>query len=515
MASRPIASIMLLLTGAIPLQAQDIDALGVGQRIHVTGYQLEENILVGKRIEIRESPDDDTLVATVFDVAEDADSFVLLGLTVQASADTRWHDGLSLDRLLGKHIKVTGNLDEAGRFRARGIELQAGGADGLVGSIDRVVRVASGAELMLLSVRVLVRLDVSVEHERPDTPRLPDVAPGDAPTYAALPFRNLTARDDAPTELLARLQTRLRPRGVRFVAPDVLEQSLRRHRIRYTDSLSVAAVQRIAGDTGARWLLLGSVLTWEPAPEPRIAVLLRVLDASSGERISSQLVTLSGKDFKGLLGLGAITEEAEMADEVVARLLASFDAEGAPRPPRPDVDELSDDRPDDAFTFYAAEDFDPRAVQRVAILPLGNRTRRGDAGLLFAEMLANQWFTSTGAVVIERSELVAALVRQDLRAIEALDLAMMRRIAGELDARYFVAGSIDRFGDETWVGGQPIQEMLATVWLLDVERGQVVAAAGLRRKGDDYHRGLGLGIVRDAMELADRTAHELVAAVGG
>ena len=53
------------------------------------------------------------------------------------------------------------------------------------------------------------------------------------------------------------------------------------------------------------------------------------------------------------------------------------------------------------------------------------------------------------------------------------------------------------------------------MWLLDVERGQVVAAAGLRRKGDDYHRGLGLGIVRDAMELADRTAHELVAAVGG
>jgi TolB-like protein len=345
--------------------------------------------------------------------------------------------------------------------------------------------------------------------------RQPEAPRADPAVYAALPFRNLTAQDDAPLALLSRLEAILGDRGARFVPPDELEQILRRRRIRYTDSLSIGDARLIAGDTGARWILLGTVLTWEPEPEPHIAILMRVLDARSGDRVASRLVSLAGRDFEGLLGLGTITSSADLADETAARLAGSFAPDGAPLAMEIDRDALLRDMPFDVFTRFLAPDFDPTSVERVAVLPLSNRTRRGDSGILFAEMLAHQWFTSTATVVVERSELVEAITREDVRAIEQLDLDVLRRIGRSLGTRYFVSGSIDRFGDDAWVGGRVYPEVKAIVWVLDVERGNVVAAAGLRRLGDHYHTVLGLGVVRDPMTLADRAARELVAVVGG
>jgi TolB-like protein len=335
------------------------------------------------------------------------------------------------------------------------------------------------------------------------------------PLYAALPFRNLTSQDDAPALLLSRLESLLAARGARFAPAGEVERSLRRNRVRYTDSVSVDAAQRIAADTGAHWLLIGSVLAWESQPDPRITTLLRVVDVRDGRRATSRLVTLTGTDFEGLLGLGAITDVEELADEVAIRLTDVFGVDGAPLFPRADREGLVDEMPYDVFTRFIAADFDLSAVERVAVLPLGNRADRPDAGLLFADLLAHQWFTSIGMDVVERSELMSLLVRKELRSIQQLDLEMLRSVGDTLGARYVISGSIDRLGAEVWVGGVPQIEVEAVVWVLDVHSGNVVAAAGLRRRSDHYHRGLGLGIVRDPVKLADRTAHELVAVVGG
>jgi len=331
------------------------------------------------------------------------------------------------------------------------------------------------------------------------------------PVYAAFPPRNLTPEPGVGRALLDELYTSLSARGAGFVPSGDLELILRSRRIRYTDSVGVEAAQAIAEDTGASHILLASVLTWEPEPAPNIAVVLRVIDARNGRRVQSVAVSLRGEEFEGLLGLGSIETTEDLQREVMARVLDVFEADGSPRAQAPAGERASLDAPSDALSYYLRDGFDPSALGSVAVMPLTNRAAEPDAGLLFSDLLAHEWFQTAGVDIVERSELLAAMVREKVRSADGVDLETLARIGRSVGTRYFAMGSVDRYGDEVWVGSEffPVCEVLVRV--VDVEAGQVVIAGALRRRGDDYHRGLGLGMVRDSTALALLTARELVA----
>lgn len=331
--------------------------------------------------------------------------------------------------------------------------------------------------------------------------------------YGALPLRSLAGDPGAPAALLARLEAALSARGARFVPTDRLEALLKEHRIRYTDSVSAATADLIARETGADELVLGTLLAWEPGPTPRIALALRVIDTATGRRSLSKVVSLRGEDFAGLLHLGAIDDVELLADEVMARVLDGFDERGRPLPvvPRPDTDT----GPGGADVRFLADGFHLADVDRVAVLPLANRSGRQEAGLLYSEILGHAWFTVAGIDVVERSELMEALVATQVRSVDALDLEVLAKVGRLLGTRWFALGSIDRFAEDVRVERDVLPALEASIRLVDVQTGRTVAATALHRRGDDYHRLLGLGTVRDGITLVARSATEIVANLGG
>jgi TolB-like protein len=345
--------------------------------------------------------------------------------------------------------------------------------------------------------------------EVPEPPALPAARRArTGALYAAFPPRNLTPEPGVGRQLLDGVQASLAARGASFVPTEDLELILRSEKIRYTDSVSVEAAKRIGETTGADHILLASVLVWELAPEPRIAVVLRVIDARTGQRVQSAAASLLGADFEGMLGLGAIETTQELEREILARVLDVFAADGSP------LDwSLADDAdaPSDALSFYVREGFDPSALETVAVMPLSNRSDDPDAGLLFSDLLTHECFRSAGVNVVERSELLAAMYRERVRSVATVDLETLARIGHSVGTRYFVMGSVERFGDEVWVNREFFPVVEAMVRVVDVESGRIVIAGAVRRRGDHYHRGFGLGMVRDATSLALMTARELVA----
>ena len=148
-------------------------------------------------------------------------------------------------------------------------------------------------------------------------------------------------------------------------------------------------------------------------------------------------------------------------------------------------------------------------------MPLANRTERQEAGLLFAELLEHQAFVRGGIEIVERAELRDAMIHEGVRSIDELDSEVLARIAADVDARYFAFGSVDRFEEEVYVEDLTFPEVEASLRIVDTRSGAVEAAAGMHRRGDDYRTVLQLGCVWNLMSLADRTAGELIALVGG
>ena len=332
--------------------------------------------------------------------------------------------------------------------------------------------------------------------------------------YAALPMRNLPGDQAGMESILHALQASLEERGASFVPADELEGVLRTRRIRYTNSVSAEAADTLRRETGAEYILLGTLLAFDREPTPRISVALRLIEARTGQRAQSCIVSLRGEDFAGLLGIGRITDVDELVLEIAGRVLDMFTDEGAPR-----LDYLPDgpprrSTPASSLSRFVREGFDPEVIERLGVLPLSNRTNRQEVGQIFSDILAHECFRSAGIQIVEQSELRAAMIRMRIRSVEGVDLALLAALGRDLNTRYFALGSIDTYAEEAFIRGERSPEIEAFVRIIDVQEGRMVAAAGVHRAGVDYERWLGLGIVRDPVSLTERVAGEILAAIG-
>lgn len=332
--------------------------------------------------------------------------------------------------------------------------------------------------------------------------------PGTGDLVALLPFRNLTRSPDLPELLREDLKRALVERGHAFVPAADLEDLLTARRIRYTDSLSREAARVLANGTGARFLLLGTILEFDEI-EPSLSLAVRVLEAESGRRICSSITTLRGRDFEGLLGVGTLRDPDELRAEVVVRVIDELSfVERSEREPESSPEQ---DPPSSALFAYRREGFDPGTVGRLALLPFDNRTLEPEASEMFTEVLAATWFRGYGIEVVEASELMSALIAEKVRMIQALDLEVLARVADRLGTRYVVTGSLDRFSRNERFGTEDVPAIEASLQILDLQEKHIVSALALERRGDDYHLALGLGTVRHPVALATRLARELIA----
>lgn len=334
-------------------------------------------------------------------------------------------------------------------------------------------------------------------------------------TYALMPLRNLSDDPSAALLIGARIESELTRRGARFVAAQDLDDALRVRRVRYTDSLSKRDSRDIARELGADFILAGTVIQFDASSMPQSAFALRAIAAASGEREASAAVTMRGADFEGLLGLGVITDSEELLELTVERALSAFDARGRPLPQPKAPEHSGHATPPDKGWGYFSPHFDASRFDRVAILPLTNRSADPNAQVAWSELLGDAWFRHGGVRVVEPAEVRAALVRLKVRSMEFVDLAGLAQLGRELETRYFALGTIERFGEEAATDTDRFPEIEATVRIIDVENGEIVAAAGVRRRGDHYRSLLGLGVVRNPLGLAERTASEIIAALRG
>jgi hypothetical protein len=152
-------------------------------------------------------------------------------------------------------------------------------------------------------------------------------------TLALVPFTGSTEWQptlsaEAVTEAA---QARFFADGVRLVSPNRLQDVLRR--LQGGQWGGVAEGTRAALAPAADTILTGTVEVYElgggdAEPEPRVAVALRLLEASTGRILWTGSAERSGWDRQGLFRRGRIHSRGALADRVVEELSRRLDREG-------------------------------------------------------------------------------------------------------------------------------------------------------------------------------------------
>ena len=338
--------------------------------------------------------------------------------------------------------------------------------------------------------------------------------PSVAGPIALLPFESLGNGGAPLADIRAALRRALEARGIPLLDDAVLEEFMRRHRLRYTGGLAAESGRALAEETGAGGVLVTSVDLYNGAP-PMIALTARLIEAGGGTRILwMDGAGQSGDEAPGFLGLGRIDDPIVLRDQVLARLAGSL----AARMTDPDrrSGEGTGERIRRRFTpsiaFHAPRrDQDLHRTPRIAVLPLANETAMRHADEIVTLQILRYLAATDRVEVIEPGLVREALLRSRLIQDEGLSVPQADLLRALLGVDIALFGEVTQYLETG--SGVPEPEIGFSVRAIDTATRQVVWSSISHRRGEDGVVFFGLGRVPTARRLSARLAQALVGTI--
>lgn len=155
---------------------------------------------------------------------------------------------------------------------------------------------------------------------------------------ALVPFTGYVEKDalrvaDAVTEASRAVLIR---RGMDLVPPGCVAQALRLQRAQVWGELAAATRSYLRETCHAELLLTGSVGQWDIAgsaiePVPKIALAVRLLDATNGKILWMSSIEKTGRSSESLFRVGRIYSRGTLLDRLLTRLTDEMLEQGVPR----------------------------------------------------------------------------------------------------------------------------------------------------------------------------------------
>ncbi|GAB4388395.1 MAG: hypothetical protein Kow0025_07410 [Thermodesulfovibrionales bacterium] len=297
---------------------------------------------------------------------------------------------------------------------------------------------------------------------------------------ALLPFENLTDDRDAEGMVMPAVKERLNREGVELVDEDSLNRVLFRERVRATAYISRDMARKLGEELGARAVLLGCIVRFEPGENPSIGLASRLIDTSTGKIIWADYASASGVEFAGILGLWEIKTMEKLIPRAADRLLDSFSLEPPERKEPP---------------------------YRIAVMPLKNNSGTREAGTATTFMFVSELFKSRRFEAVEYGDVRRAILR--LRTVRKgeLDLKTLGELSRTLEVDGVLVGTVERYAG-TEYGTASGVEMI--VRLLDAKEQRILWYDSLQQSGEKSIIVFSWETVRPVDETALRAVAELI-----
>jgi TolB-like protein len=300
----------------------------------------------------------------------------------------------------------------------------------------------------------------------------------------------------------------LAARGLRVLAPDVLDAFLARHRVRYAAGIDAETAAALRQETGVEAVVVAAIELSTPMVPPKVAITARLVSLDTVPLVTwSDDAGLAGDDAPGLFERGLVDRYDVLqtrALDRISRSLVEYLATGS-RPTPPAAAKFA------PKTVYRARTLEPGQTYSVAVLPFFNLSDRRNAGdilaLLFMRHLATLPQFRIVDAGVTRQELLNARVIMD----GGLSISDATTVASTVGADFVLAGRVLAYQDYEGPTGTAHVEF-STV-LIDKASRRVVFSTRSDNSGRDgvvmFERGTSRTAHAMATQMVRRTADTL------
>jgi TolB-like protein len=296
------------------------------------------------------------------------------------------------------------------------------------------------------------------------------------------PFDNLTKRGDALKRVIPVLTGKLEERGFKVLEEDKLFNLLCEKRVRSWGQVSRELGREIKDEFGIKTTLTGSVISYSPGKNPKLGILARLIDLSSGRILWANFISVTGHESKGILGLGVIESMDELIPKVINMLLSSFDTQQY-------QDEFESD-------------------YKIAVMPFRNISGFRNAGKIASLLFLNELLNTERFEPIEYGDIRRKIIDLRIRSKGELDYSSIEMLSNALNLNGVLVGTVEDYS----VSSNP--KVTITARLLDTRKKKIVWYNSLQLSGESDVIAFEWGRLRTTDKVAYRLVSELVKEIG-
>lgn len=323
------------------------------------------------------------------------------------------------------------------------------------------------------------------------------------PSVAVFIPENLSGKPAPVRELRESLIRGIVSLGISVLDNASLERFMLRHRIRNTGGIDSSSALALKTEENIEAVLISSVALYDESSPPKLEVIARLV--STGDRptiLWMESAALSGDDSRGLLGIGLITDPAELREKAVGSLVRSLakhlSGEKAEVKPikgryRPSI-------------FYEAEGLPPGKRYTIAVAPFFNSSDRKYGGEIMVLHFIEELVRVGDFDVVEPGVVRQKLLNLRFIMKEGISLVDADLISIGLKADLVLAGKVIVYQDYVGLDGYPKVDFS----VLAIENKKVIWASKSYNQGDDGVFFFDRGKVNTAGGLASYMVRSLV-----
>ena len=305
------------------------------------------------------------------------------------------------------------------------------------------------------------------------------------PVLAILPFADNTVRSDADSLFTATLHRLLTEYEISHVPARDLRPLLRHDRIRSRGWIGRRGMARVAAETGASYLLLGSWDVYRDAGNLEVGLSLRILDVAAETLVAATSRGGTGEDTVGWLDLGRVEAMDVLVDAVMRRALDDL----LPIPPAP-----------------AVQPSGP-GCNHLAVIPFDNFSETVSAGDIMTNVVLSR-LLAAGYFVVEPGFVRELGLARETVVKGGVDRASAHAIRDALGACQVITGAVETFEPARGLPTVSVPRIAVGVRVTEVESGHVYTMRELVGAGDDGQTVFQHGRIHGLIPLALRLVQE-------
>ena len=332
----------------------------------------------------------------------------------------------------------------------------------------------------ILLILILVLFSVSASASGMEDPQ-GSVAEGQK-KIALLPFDNITMESSALIRVMPKIRQRLENLGFGVITEDDIANFLCERRLRANSYVSTDIAQAVGRELGAGMIMAGSIVSYKAGEMPKIGIIARLIDSSTGTIIWADYISVSGEDYTVILGLGTVKKMEVLIPKALDKLFASFSTV----PIRKDMESL----------------------YRIAVMPLKNKSEFQGAGIIATHMFIVELLNNPKFEPVEYGEIKKLCLEFRIRSKGELEYRNIESLSKALGTYGILLGSVDEYSEGT--RSSSIPKIGVSARLLDARKNKILWYNSLQLSGEGDTVAFGLGRIRQVDKLAYKAVSELV-----